>query len=243
MIYVVLGMHKSGTTLISEILHHSGINMVDNADPSLGYDKGNKWERESTKQVNQELLGTEGAFSLEEDHLPAGLAPQQQARMRELIEACTRKYGDWGFKDPRTCRVYDFWASVLPEHKIVVVYRSPEEAWEHYRRISGKQLLTALLQFLPTWCGYNRAILEYLRQTRSPFLVIQYERFMREPAEFQRLEKFVGRKLNDRRDPKLHRSRVKKFGLYPLLRAIHALRGKESPGRIVQELEVYRGAN
>ena len=240
MIFVVLGMHKSGTTLISEILHHSGINMVDHADSSLSYDRGNKWERESAKQINQELLGTEGAFSLEKDHRPAILASEQQARMRELIDRSTRHYGDWGFKDPRTCRVYDLWASVLPEHKIIAVYRSPEEAWEHYRRISGRQLLKAMLQFLPTWCEYNRAILEYLLRTRMPFLVIQYERFMKDPAEFERLERFVGCKLNDRRDPKLHRSRVRKFGFYPLLRAVHALRGKEPPGRIVREMEAHR---
>ena len=64
MIHVVLGMHKSGTTLVSELLHHAGIDMVDAADPDTSYDHGNKWERDSTKQVNHAILGSAGTFSL-----------------------------------------------------------------------------------------------------------------------------------------------------------------------------------
>lgn len=48
MIFVVLGMHKSGTTLVSQILHHSGIPMGDGFDENVTYDGGNKYEREST---------------------------------------------------------------------------------------------------------------------------------------------------------------------------------------------------
>lgn len=243
MIYVVLGMHKSGTTMISEILHHSGINMVDNADPSLTYDKGNKWERESTKQINHTLLGSEGAFSLVNGK-PAKLSmtPEIKDSMRGLISDYNRQYPEWGFKDPRTCYVYGLWASTLPEHKIVVVYRSPQETWEHYRRISGRQMLSAIRQFLPRWTEYNGTILEHLRETKMKFLVIRYERFMNDPEEFKRLERFVGRPLNDRRDPKLHRSRPKKFGWYPVLRAFHALSGRRAPEGIVRRLEEYAKA-
>ena len=43
-IYVVLGMHKSGTTLISQILHHSGVNMGGaEIETSRSYDEGNKY--------------------------------------------------------------------------------------------------------------------------------------------------------------------------------------------------------
>lgn len=241
MVYVVLGMHKSGTTLISEVLHHSGINMVDNVDPSLDYDRGNKWERESTKQLNLKLLAAEGTFSLAKGRPDAlKLTPELREQMRKIAEDCGRRFPDWGFKDPRTCTLYDLWAEALPEHKIIVVYRSPEETWEHYRRISGKQLFTALFQFLPRWCEYNGKILEHLERTKAPFLVVRYEQFMHDAKEFERLEKFVGRKLNDRRNPKLHRSRPKKFGWYTVLRAIHALAGRQEPERIVERLEALR---
>lgn len=241
MIYVVLGMHKSGTTLVSQILHHSGINMMDSVDPSLDYDRGNKWERDSTKAINHELLGSEGEFSLAAVRPKAlSVAPELRARMEELVRANGRRYGDWGFKDPRTCLVYDVWASVLPEHRLVVVYRSPQEAWEHYRRTSGKNILQSALFLLRRWCEYNGAIVRYLRQAKMPFVVIQYERFMTQQAEFQRLERFIGRKISDQRRPDLYRSRAGRFTGYPFLRGIHVLLGGESPERIVQQLESHR---
>ncbi|MGM0484512.1 MAG: hypothetical protein ACQERI_08185, partial [Candidatus Krumholzibacteriota bacterium] len=45
MIFVLLGMHKSGTTLISRMLHESGINMCGEPCGEASYDAGNKYER------------------------------------------------------------------------------------------------------------------------------------------------------------------------------------------------------
>ena len=47
-VFVVLGMHKSGTTLVSDILHRSGVPMVE-VRSSEGYDQGNKMERDATR--------------------------------------------------------------------------------------------------------------------------------------------------------------------------------------------------
>ena len=56
MIYIVLGMHKSGTTLISEILHHSGINMTEDQNTQLNYDQGNFYEWVAAVRFNREIL-------------------------------------------------------------------------------------------------------------------------------------------------------------------------------------------
>ena len=55
MIFVILGMHKSGTTLVSQTLHASGINMGD-FDSSLTYDTNNKFERHNTQELNRDML-------------------------------------------------------------------------------------------------------------------------------------------------------------------------------------------
>ena len=65
MIYIVLGMHKSGTTLLSQILHHSGISMGENFNESVSYSQGNKYERETTQQINKEILGDPTAYSID----------------------------------------------------------------------------------------------------------------------------------------------------------------------------------
>ena len=64
MVVVVLGMHKSGTSLISEILHYSGIDMIEQ-DSTLGYDEGFHHERRATSEINKDLLRSRGLHSLE----------------------------------------------------------------------------------------------------------------------------------------------------------------------------------
>jgi hypothetical protein len=241
MIHVVLGMHKSGTTLVSELLHHAGIDMVDAADTATGYDDGNKWERDSTKQVNHAILGSAGAYSLETVGYQRRFGPAEQGRMRDVIAACSARHPDWGFKDPRTCLTYDLWAGELPPHRIIAVFRRPEEAWAHYwASTAGRRRLTVFRHCLARWCDSNVAILAALDRTSLPFIVIDYARLMTEPAEYARLERFVGRPLIDRRDPRMRRSRATRSVGYRLARAWHRLRGGASPEAITAGLDALR---
>ncbi len=63
MIYLVLGCHKSGTTLVSEMLHSSGIQMIDDAGAveetagQSGYDDGRFYERSEWVRLNADILG------------------------------------------------------------------------------------------------------------------------------------------------------------------------------------------
>lgn len=227
MIHVVLGMHKSGTTLVSQILHHSGIAMVEEVDETTGYDEGNQWEREATKSVNHALLGSEGLYSLRTRRRgPLGTSPRVQGRMAEIIATCSARHTDWGFKDPRNCLTYAAWANVLPEHAITVVYRRPEEAWAHYwASTQGRRRLTVFQEFLPTWCEYNAAIVAVLRTASMPWIVVPYTRLMESDTEFRRLEDFIGRPLADRRQRVMRRSHATRGAAYVAARAWHACRG------------------
>ena len=94
MVHVVLGMHKSGTTLVSQMLHQSGIAMVEEADAAAGYDDGNQWEREATKLVNHTLLGSAGLYSLRATRgttVPDGATV---ASMRAIVDQCSARHAD-----------------------------------------------------------------------------------------------------------------------------------------------------
>jgi hypothetical protein len=239
MIHVVLGMHKSGTTLVSQILHHSGIVMVEEVDESTGYDEGNQWEREVTKSVNHALLGSEGLYSLHTRRRgPLGTTPDVQRRMAEIISSCSARHTDWGFKDPRTCLTYEAWAPMLPEHAITVVYRRPEEAWAHYwASTRGRRRLTVFHEFLPAWCEYNAAIVALLQTASTPWIVLPYTRLMESDTEFRRLEAFIGRPVADRRQPGMRRSHAARSAAYVTARAWHACRTGMHPETIVAALD------
>ena len=162
MIYVVLGMHKSGTTLVSQILHHSGIDMGD-FDESVSYDRGNKYERASVLALDMDILDAPDDEVLDLGvRGPLQLTDAQRARMREIIADGQSRHADWGFKDPRLTLVYELWAQELPEHRLIAVYRDPAEAWPRFkwrgRRLYHTNFARAAA-FLDRWHEHNECLL------------------------------------------------------------------------------------
>lgn len=244
MIYVVLGMHKSGTTLVSQLLHHAGINMGENLEQGVSYDQGNQYERESTWRLNEDILNVHARRSID-IRLPRSLqiTPAQQQRMHQIIDECNRCYQDWGFKDPRTCLVYPLWAQVLPPHKLIIVYRDPAEPWPRYRPRHAHNRFREpyrAWKYLKSWCEHNHSIVGYLRDTTLDYLVLEYQSLITTQSEFDRLQQFVGRALVDKRKPTLYRNRAKHYPLLNLVeKLLQRLEGYH-PQTIMQQLEAYR---
>lgn len=240
MIYVVLGMHKSGTTLVAQILHKSGINMGE-LDESLGYDEDNKYERHQAQELNRALLDgyliPPVRFLLRRSSLPtydqAGYRPNSDSQalvryaalrqslaekdhraLRSLVEACEARYDHWGMKDPRTCLTYAAWRAVLPEHRIIVVYRHYSQLLSRYR-VNNWQI-PRLFRILNSWTLHNSAILEALSTANVPYVVLSYERLMEDDGEFRRLQAFTGSALVDARDRSLYRHRAEPENKLPL---------------------------
>ncbi|HPF69112.1 MAG TPA: sulfotransferase [Candidatus Krumholzibacteria bacterium] len=210
MIYVVLGMHKSGTTLVSQILHRSGIDMGD-FDESVSYDGGNKYERDEPVELDMAIMGapdTEVLF-VETPDQPV-MTAEQRARMRAIIADCSARHADWGFKDPRACLLYDLWAEELPPHRIIAVHRDPDEVWPHFKWRGLRRHHTNLHRayaYLRRWHEHNAALLRILPHTSCEWIMLGHRELMSDPAEFARLERFVGRPLTDARRPELYRNR------------------------------------
>lgn len=237
--FIIMGMHKSGTTLISEMLDLSGISMQEELD-KRSYDQGNYFERRSTKAMNKKLLSSDGKNSLRVIRQLQGNQNKNELNLkaqRILNDAARTSAGDWGFKDPRNCLTYDFWSSLLPEHKIICIYRNPENVHAHY---TGRRKLSVSRGFraLRAWSIYNNSMLKaYKSQSAEGRIMINYERLMASNNELRRLERFVGRSLVDRRKKSMQRhfitrnSRVDTEG-----KLVHFLCGLE-PTQIKDQLD------
>jgi len=217
-----MGMHKSGTTLVARMLHRSGIDMGDGIDIRRSYDSGEKFERESTKAINQAILGSEGMFSLDiaAPAVPIEVSGDRLAEIRRIVRERDSTARDWGFKDPRTCLTYPIWAEELPEHRLIVVFRSHQAMWARFRPLEWRRVSTRAYRLVQRWCEHYGRLLDYLERGVTRAVVIDYERLMIDDREFRRLEKFVGRDLPDERLPKIHRGREE---AYPALRVVRYL--------------------
>lgn len=238
MIYVVLGMHKSGTTLVAEILQKSGIPMIGDEDGDPSYDKGIKYERISTANLNKDILNSWDVESFNIRHSEnLDLSDKQRNRMIEIIRECQSRGSDWGFKDPRTCLTYELWDSHLPEHRLIAVYRQPTQVWLHYR---SWRYFFSLWKVVRTWNMYNRKIITILQNTGREYVVLDYERLMSEQHEIERLNRFIGREVVDARKKSAYRKRSTKSNLVSIADFLGGLFGFGRSSHIMQELELLR---
>ena len=116
---VVLGMHRSGTSVITRSLQLLGVGLGDNLHPA-GFDNPKGfWEDRECLVINEELLSH---FDSAYDRLDLAwdsmkVDPFFNTLKNNAVELIKRKLNEnnglWGFKDPRTCRVVYFFDVVF----------------------------------------------------------------------------------------------------------------------------------
>jgi len=225
MILVLLGMHKSGTTLLSRMLHESGVNMCEAPDRISSYDAGNKYERLEFLIYNTAMLDINiSTFSSDivdtaEDLSMSIHSATLGALLEMRIEELNNKYENWGFKDPRTCMTYRAWKKHLPSHRVLVAFRNPYEVAAHLARsVRNIRLFRRIKRTaggLNSWYLHNRNIISYSEESGDEFLFVDYNKFMSEQGDFyiDRISEFCGIKIRDLRDRNLYRNRMENLSL------------------------------
>lgn len=132
---IVLGFHRSGTSMTTRLLNMLGVFAGPEAE-MLPAGPGNVhgyWELEWMNELNDEVLMALGGSVLDPpDWHWSPRLDELRARARERLD---RSFGPaplWGFKDPRTCLTLPFWRDLLAERaervSFVVCVRSPAES-------------------------------------------------------------------------------------------------------------------
>lgn len=175
---LVLGMHRSGTSAVSGVLHCLGVSLgqtVSGAGPSnpRGY-----FENTRVVMLHEELLGALGSAWDDPRPLPAGWTEDPGLvgwgeRLEEILVAEFAHQPLWGVKDPRLCRLLPWWLPLLAElgvvTRAVLVLRHPLAVAASNAHRTGMPREQAL----ELWLEHTLAA---ERQTRHlPRAVIGYE--------------------------------------------------------------------
>jgi hypothetical protein len=191
-------------------------------DMTRDYDVGNALERYETQKLNRRLLRWDKRHSLDMvrplDMQTVG-APDLE-RGREIVARMDSANAVWGFKDPRTCLTYNYWRTVLPSHRVIVVYREPGEVAAHYLRHSRRQrALFTTFAVLRCWAAYNANILSAIKD-RDDALILNYSVLMQDRTELARVANFLGCDVPDSRESKRYRARKIHGALYKTAMAL-----------------------
>jgi Sulfotransferase family len=197
-IVCILGMHRSGTSLVSRVLNVLGVDlgpedhlMRPSSDNPTGH-----WESRPIKEINDEILSILGGSWEEPPPLPVGwerkpelAAPRQRAR--EVIEGDFSASELWGFKDPRTSLTLPFWQRMLGPMRYVICLRNPLDVAASAGAQNRADDSVSFKQGVELWLTYVRAALA--GTAGHPRHLVFYEDLMTDPEPVVReLSRFIG---------------------------------------------------
>ncbi|ABB25100.1 conserved hypothetical protein [Synechococcus sp. CC9902] len=162
-VVVILGMHRSGTSLLTGTLQEAGLVLGDVVTSAPHNRKGNR-EALPIRALHDDLLHSSGGSW---DHPPSQVIwkPSHRA-LRDDIVVGYQHECFWGFKDPRSLFCLEGWLEVLPELQPVAIFRHPEAVARSLRAREGMALADGLV----LWTLYNQQLLYWMDQLDVPLL-------------------------------------------------------------------------
>jgi hypothetical protein len=202
----VLGMHRSGTSMIARLLNLCGMhlgNPEDIMEPHTLDNPDGYWENTRIVAINDSILKGFGGT----DQWPPGLIDgwtanpilgETRANAKDLIAEMSEQ-PVWGWKDPRTMLTLPFWQNLIPtDLKYVLIYRNPlEVAMSLGKRQDYVDAYYApnLSHSLYLWTEYHLKALEAMP---SDTIVCSYEAFFSNPEpELRRVLDALGLSPSD----------------------------------------------
>lgn len=183
---LVVGMHRSGTSLATALVAAHGARLC-RADDLMGSQPDNPrgfYESRSLSDFNELLLSAAGGSWLAPPSLDAPWVSDRMGghaeQARSVFEAA-HTGGGWVWKDPRLCLLARFWRGVLTGPLAAVfVWRSPEEVAASLAERDGLDPSHARR----LWSHYNQQAMTGL--AGLPTVVSSYGDILADPAGWAR---------------------------------------------------------
>jgi len=201
---IIAGMHRSGTSLITNWLHHCGLQVGECLLEANESNKDGHFEDVEFLKIHEEILAGNGLT-------PSGLifdkelkvSEYQLEKLKAIIRVKMRHFNQWGWKEPRTCLFLDTYHDLLPGAKYLIIVRDylsvvnsllkrvfddmdrsykrrsffTRLKWTLFRKAQKRRKLyhTQAEYYVKVWIEYNLHILNMLRLLRSEeYLVVNY---------------------------------------------------------------------
>jgi hypothetical protein len=193
---VVLGMGRSGTSVLAQLLHTEGVSLYRQPVPQSDINPRGFNEEAAIVAFHQKLKKQfYSRFENDPDYDSALVDEVRQLDYGDeiLSEATALLAGlegrdFWGWKDPRSVLFIDLWLSLLPNAVLVAPFRHPLDILDSYlRRIPERRLFSRPDQVFRSYAAYNRKIIDIVTR-RSNLSYVFYA-----PAGYRTLDKLARR--------------------------------------------------
>lgn len=185
-VIAILGMHRSGTSLLAGTLQECGLELGDVNTHAPANEKGNR-ESWLLTALHEDLLRKAGGFWHSPPVRPVVWTPLHAA-IRGLFIDEFAGVPLWGFKDPRLLHLLDGWLEALPGLETVGIFRHPLEVAGSLRQRTPSLFPGDAAERL--WLDHNRRLLAWHDRTGCPLL-----EFISDRAAFNAAAAAVARRL------------------------------------------------
>lgn len=207
--FIIIGMHRSGTSLLARLLEASGIFM--------GVVKDHNFEAMHFLSLNQQSIWSAGGDwhhpvvpdALHWKTMPAQVLYHEHFKVNDRLakwQLAWRK-PRWGWKDPRNTFTLPMWLSLFPQAKVLHLHREREAVVSSLQR--RNQLMGEVFQkelreeafCRQLWQKYVDQANSYAPQLPGRYLAVAYEKLRdKDPETIRKLEGFCQIQLNDALD-------------------------------------------
>ena len=178
---LILGMHRSGTSVLSGLLAGAGLDLGKTLMPPAEDNPRGFWENQRLVDINEAVLNIYDQSWSSFQALPGDWLdhPSLDSYRRQISEVITEEFDDSSVicvKDPRLCRIFPLWQQVLGSLNItvqtVLISRPMEEvvASLQARDGMGKAQAQAL------WLRYSLGMLQALEN--GPCVQTSYDQVL-----------------------------------------------------------------
>lgn len=144
--FIVLGMHRSGTSALTGVLHALGVDLGSNLSDAQPYNPKGLWEHREIVAIDEQIMARMGRLYDDVRLMPEKWWEQDDVqvfrdRLGEILRHDFSPGRLWGMKDPRMCRLLPLWIDLLRELGIrpffVILGRSPLEVARSLEKRDG----------------------------------------------------------------------------------------------------------
>lgn len=176
-VYVVLAMHRSGSSAVAGLMYHLGVDMGDDLMPASPDNPKGYFEDMAFVTLNQRIIASAGgAWWYHSDEFFTYIE-NVEGFDNEIRNLCA-KSGVWGWKDPRTVATYPLYAPYLEDVHFVVVERGIRAIALSLNKRDNISFEKGVRFASDYYCRINKLLERY----HCPFHRVSYETLVEDTA-------------------------------------------------------------
>ena len=168
--FIVLGMHRSATSLIAKGLHEAGVNMGDDGSRKQYRTNNSFYEDMDFVLMNRKLLRKAGGSwknpPPREKIIKIGCIHKQS--IERLIKR--KNKGLWGWKDPRTVLTLECYLPWLDDVHLITVFRDRRQVAKSMYKRDRNDKEISMEKALELADEYNKRLIDLLNNYKKSWL-------------------------------------------------------------------------